>query len=63
MEFCRQSHRWAYAREGKKPIDYIMKKYEKRMREIAREEADNAVKRLAEQCGLFDQKEVLPGKL
>jgi hypothetical protein len=38
MEFCRPSHRWAYAREGKKPIDYIMKKYEKRMREIAREE-------------------------
>jgi hypothetical protein len=43
MEFCKSSHRWAFAREGKKPIDWILKKYEKRMREIAREEVRTAL--------------------
>lgn len=46
MEFCKPTHRWAYAREGSKPIDAIMRKYEKRMREIAREEADARYERL-----------------
>lgn len=47
MDFCKPAHRWAFAREGKKPIDFILKKQDKRMREIAREEVAAALDRFA----------------
>lgn len=39
QKFCKPSHRKAYHDEGSKPIDVILKRQEKRLREIAREEA------------------------
>lgn len=47
QEFCKPTHRWAFAREGKKPIDVILKRQEKRMRQIAREEIETAFAELA----------------
>lgn len=38
MKFCNAAHRKAFDKEGEKPIDVILRKQEKRMREIAREE-------------------------
>ena len=43
QEFCKPAHRWAFAREGKKPIDVILKRQEKRLRQIAREEIQSAI--------------------
>ena len=43
QEFCKPTHRWAFAREGKKPIDVILKRQEKRLRQIAREEIQSAI--------------------
>src|ERR1700727_853936 len=56
QEFCCPPHRKEYWKYGGLPFDKLLKRMEARTREIAKEEADNAVKRLAEQCGLFDQK-------
>lgn len=38
MKFCKPAHRKAFDKEGEKPIDVILRKQEKRMREIVREE-------------------------
>jgi len=43
QKFCKPAHRKAYDREGEKPIDIILRKQEKRMRQIAREEIEIAV--------------------
>jgi len=40
MEFCCKEHRWSFRKEGKKPIEFILRKQEKRMRQFAREEAE-----------------------
>jgi hypothetical protein len=59
QKFCKPAHRKAFFDEGKQPIDVIMKRQEKRMRAIAKEEAEKAVRALALQCGLFDQRPVI----
>jgi hypothetical protein len=38
QEFCIEAHRKAFHKEGQKPIAAILKRQEKRMREIVREE-------------------------
>jgi hypothetical protein len=38
MKFCCEKHQKAFDKEGEKPIDVILRKQERRMREIAREE-------------------------
>ncbi len=38
QKFCKAAHRKAFDKEGEKPIDVILRKQERRMREIAREE-------------------------
>ena len=38
QKFCKPAHRKAFDKEGEKPIDVILRKQERRMREIAREE-------------------------
>jgi hypothetical protein len=43
MKFCKPAHRKAFDKEGEKPIDVILKRQEKRMREIAREEIQAAI--------------------
>ena len=37
QKFCKPAHRKAFDKEGEKPIDVILRKQERRMREIARE--------------------------
>jgi len=38
MKFCSERHRKAFDKEGEKPIDVILRKQERRMHGIAREE-------------------------
>jgi hypothetical protein len=38
QDFCIEAHRKAFHKEGRKPIAAILKRQEKRMREIVREE-------------------------
>jgi hypothetical protein len=44
MKFCKPAHRKAFDKEGEKPIDVILRKQERRMRQLAREEADIALR-------------------
>ena len=43
QEFCIPAHRKAFHKEGRKPIAAILKRQEKHMRQIAREEAEHAI--------------------
>jgi hypothetical protein len=43
MKFCGTPHQKAFDKEGEKPIDVILRKQERRMREIAREEAHKVI--------------------
>jgi hypothetical protein len=45
QEFCIPAHRKAFHKEGRKPILAILKRQEKHMRKIAREEASNEIQR------------------
>jgi lysyl-tRNA synthetase class II len=47
MKFCKAAHRKAFDKEGEKPIDVILRKQERRMRQIAREEVTAALDRFA----------------
>jgi len=49
MKFCCSQHRTAFSREGKKPIHMILKKQEKRMRQVAREEIEAIAQSLVQQ--------------
>lgn len=41
QDFCIPAHRKAFHNEGRKPIAAILKRQEKHMRQIARQEAEN----------------------
>ena len=47
MQFCKPAHRKSFDKEGEKPIDVILRKQERRMRAIAREEVTAALDRFA----------------
>ena len=60
QEFCTPQHRWAYQKEGRKPIAAILKRQEKHMRQIAREEAQQEVAAALDRFATITMLQVLP---
>ena len=46
QEFCIEAHRKAFHKEGQKPIAAILKRQEKHMRQIAREETTDQLRKM-----------------
>ena len=58
QKFCKTAHRKAFFDEGKQPIDVIMKRHEKRVRVIVREEWEKLIEWAPEQMRRIAREEI-----